>query len=130
MALTDTVTEINLNDLVEFDKDARLVRKKIFQSEIIVSEIVCYEPGQFTKTHVHPNQDEIFFCMDGCGTVTFAEQDDVPVKKGSVVFVPKGVHHGVATTDGERLVLVFTKGPGLPNPQRQKKPDNGVSQGG
>lgn len=121
MALTDTVTEINLDDLVEFDKDARLVRKKIFQSDIIVSEIVCYEPGQFTKTHVHPNQDEIFFCMDGRGTVTFAEQDDVPVKKGSVVFVPRGVHHGVATTEGQRLVLVFTKGPGLPNPQRQKK---------
>jgi quercetin dioxygenase-like cupin family protein len=121
MALTDVVTAVDLDELVEFDKDARLVRKKIFQSEIIVSEIVCYEPGQFTKTHIHPNQDEIFFCMDGRGVVTFSEQEDVPVKKGSVVFVPKGVQHGVATLDGERLVLVFTKGPGLPNPKRQRK---------
>ncbi|MDP6564015.1 MAG: cupin domain-containing protein [Alphaproteobacteria bacterium] len=120
MALTDAITTMNLNDLVEFDRDARLVRKKIFQSEIIVSEIVCYEPGQFTKTHVHPNQDEIFLCLEGKGIITFAGGDNVPIEQGSVVFVPKGTEHGVDTVARERLVLVFTKGPGLPNPSRKK----------
>ncbi|MBT3536570.1 MAG: cupin domain-containing protein [Rhodospirillaceae bacterium] len=118
MALTDAITAMNFDDLIEFDKDARLVRKKLFQSDIVVCELVCYEPGQFTKFHVHPNQDEIFFCMDGEGVITFAEAEDMPIRKGSVVFVPKGTEHGVNTLDGRRLVVVFTKGPGLPNPRK------------
>lgn len=121
MALTDTVTAINLNDLIEFDAVTRRVRKKIVQSETIVSEIVCYEPGQFTKPHVHPDQDEIFFCMQGRGAVTFPERDDIAIEQGSVVFVPSGTRHGIGTGDDERLVVVFTKGPGLPNPKRRKK---------
>ncbi len=121
MPFTDSVTTININDLIEFDTNVRVVRKKIVQSEIIVSEIVCYEPGQFTKTHVHPHQDEIFFCMRGRGIVTFTDRDDIPVEQGSVVFVPSGVEHGVETIGDERLVLVFAKGPGVPNPNRRKR---------
>ena len=121
MAFTDSVTAVNLNDLVEFDKDARLVRKKVFQSEIIVSELVCYEPGQLTKTHIHPRQDEIFLCIQGKGVITFSERDDIPIEQGSTVFVPSGVEHGVETIGDERLVLVFTKGPGLPNPRKPKE---------
>ena len=121
MAFTDSVTTVNLNDLIEFDRDARVVRKKIVQSEIIVSEIVCYEPGQLTKTHHHPHQDEIFYCIQGKGVVTFSERDDIPVEQGSVVFVPAGIEHGVETVGDERLVLVFAKGPGIPNPDRRKK---------
>ena len=121
MPFANSVATINLDDLIAFDKDARLVRKKIVQSELIVSEIVCYEPSQFTKTHVHPHQDEIFFCMRGRGIVTFADRDDIPVEQGSVVFVPSGIEHGVETVGDERLVLVFAKGPGIPNPDRRKK---------
>jgi quercetin dioxygenase-like cupin family protein len=120
MTLTNTVSTADLSELIEFDEQARLVRKKIFQSETIVSELVCYEPGQFTKTHVHPNQDEIFFCMEGRGIITFEDRDDVGIEKGSIVFVPKGTRHGVDTIDGERLTLVFTKGPGLPNPRKRE----------
>jgi len=120
MALTDIISTVDLDDLIEFDKDARLVRKKIFQSAIIVCELVCYEPGQFTKTHVHPNQDEIFFCIRGKGNITFQDRDDMVIEQGAVVFVPKGTEHGVNTIEGERLVLVFTKGPGLPNPRRNR----------
>ena len=121
MAFTEEVAVSNLNDLIEFDKDARLVRKKLFQSDIIVSELVCYEPGQLTKTHVHPHQDEIFFCIAGRGVITFEDRDDVPIEQGSMVFVPSGTRHGVDTVGDERLVLVFAKGPGVPNP---KPPQN------
>jgi quercetin dioxygenase-like cupin family protein len=120
MALDNSVATMNVNDLVEFDKDARLVRKKMIQSELIVSEIACYEPGQLTKTHVHPNQDEIFYCVEGSGSISFVEQDDVPITPGSIVFVPAGIEHGVDTIGDNRLVLMFTKGPGLPNPKRKK----------
>ncbi len=119
MALDDSVTSINLNDLIEFDQESRLVRKKMIQSETIVSEIACYEPGQITKTHVHPNQDEIFYCLEGAGAITFAAQQNVAIERGSMVFVPAGTEHGVDTFDDSRLVIMFTKGPGLPNPKKK-----------
>lgn len=120
MEMNETVGTLNLNDLIEYS-DVRQVRKKFVQTDIIVSEIVCYEPGQVTKMHIHPYQDEIFYCMEGEGAITFAEQEDVPISPGSVVFVPASIRHGVETAEGSRLVLMFTKGPGLANPNRKKQ---------
>ena len=119
MEMNRTVENLNLNDLIEYS-DKRQVRKKFVQTDIIVSEIVCYEPGQVTKMHVHPHQDEIFYCMEGGGAITFAEQEDVAIFPGSVVFVPSGIRHGAETAKGSRLVIMFTKGPGLANPTRNK----------
>jgi len=118
IALTDTVESLSTADLVEFSEERR-VRKMMVQSASVVSELVCYEPGQLTKPHVHPNQDEIFFCVEGRGAITFADRDDIPIAQGSIVFVPAGVRHGVATVRDSRLVLMFTKGPGVPHRNRE-----------
>ncbi len=58
--------------------------------------------------------------MRGKGIITFEDRDDMVIEQGAVVFVPKGTERGVNTIEGERLVLVFTKGPGLPNPRRNR----------
>ena len=66
MALDTTVQERDVSDLTEFSVDKR-VRKKLVQSQQIVSELVCYEPGQGTVLHQHPTQDEIFYVIEGGG---------------------------------------------------------------
>jgi len=130
MTEASSVQKAETSAVVEFDPDLR-VRKKLFQTERIVSEIVCYEGGQGTKQHVHPHQDEIFVCLEGTGMITFADDaiPDEPIDQGGMVLVPAGIRHGVATEPGQRLVLMFTKGPGLPNPQRARRgvdrPSNG-----
>lgn len=116
---TETVETVRTQDLIEYSAE-RQVRKKMMQSETIVTELVCYEPGQFTKPHIHPMQDEVFYCVEGSGAITFTEQDDVPISPGAVVFVPAGVRHGVATDPDSRLVLMFTKGPGQHQPKRRR----------
>lgn len=122
MTVNTGVETANINDIIEFADDLR-VRKELVHTDQIVSEIVCYEGGQLTKQHVHPYQDEIFFCVDGEGAITFADPDlaDEPITQGSIVFVPAGVRHGVSTHPGQRLVLMFTKGPGLSNPNRKRR---------
>ena len=116
------VQAASLTDLVAYN-DERRVRTKVFQSDRIVSELVCYEGGQGTKQHVHPDQDEIFVCLEGEGTITFADPaiEDRPIAAGDMVLVPAGVRHGVATEPGRRMVLLFTKGPGLPTPARARR---------
>lgn len=112
MALTETVENLNVGDRIEFSAERR-VRKKLVQSRRIVSEFVCYEAGQDTVLHVHPEQDEIFFVIEGRGAITFGDRD-IPVEPKSLVFVPAGTHHGVRADGDSRLVVMFTKGPGTP----------------
>ena len=85
------------------------------QSKGIVCDFVCFEPGQSAEFHKHPIQDEIFYVVEGSGTITFEDREDIPVKLGSVVFTPSGVVHGVETSDDQRLVLMLVKGPGFPD---------------
>lgn len=118
MALDAAVIEANVLDLEEYS-DKRQVRKKLVQSAQIVCEMVYYEPGQETVFHHHPTQDEIFYTISGTGAITF-EDKEIPVKAGSVVFVPSGIVHGIRTDSDNRLVLMFTKGPGVTGPTGRK----------
>ncbi|MBT3989287.1 MAG: cupin domain-containing protein [Rhodospirillaceae bacterium] len=112
MALSEFVEIHELADLTEFSEEER-IRKKLLQSKGTVCEFVSYVPGQNTVLHKHPMQDEIFYVVQGTGLITFEEQDDIAVKAGSVVFVPAGTVHGIATNDKDKLVVMFTKGPGV-----------------
>jgi quercetin dioxygenase-like cupin family protein len=96
--------------LLEFSP-AKQVRKKLIASDNLVAELVCYEPGQATVPHLHPRQDEIFFVIAGKGTIVVGEEG-IPVSAGSVVFGPMGVRHGIMADAGDRLALMFIKGPG------------------
>ncbi len=112
MELIDRVEHHEIPDLAEFSSDA-FVRKPVMQSQGIVCDFVCFEPGQSAGFHKHPVQDEIFYVVEGKGVITFEDRDDIPVKTGSVVFTPSGVVHGVETTESDRLVLMLIKGPGI-----------------
>lgn len=112
MALDTTVQERDINALTEFS-DVKQVRKKLVQSQKIVSEIVCYEPGQETVMHIHPAQDEVFYATEGRGVITF-EDNEIPINQGETVFVPAGIRHGARSDADSRLVILFTKAPGVP----------------
>ncbi len=100
-----------LDDMVEYDPALR-VRKPILKVDSLVSEIVCYEPGQATATHHHPVQDEIWVVLEGRGEIWVGE-DRLPVRKSSMIFIPAGKRHGLKAADDSRLVLLFIKTPGI-----------------
>lgn len=112
MTLIERVEHREILDLAEFSKED-FVRKALIQSNGIVCDFVCFESGQAAGLHKHPVQDEIFYVVEGKGVITFEDRDDIPIKPGSVVFIPSGVVHGVDTTDSDRLILMLTKGPGV-----------------
>ena len=47
----------NLHELKAFAADKR-VRKMLFKTDQLWSEIACYEPGQSTPMHHHPKEEE------------------------------------------------------------------------
>lgn len=100
----------NINALIEYSA-SRQVRKRVFMSDKIEMEMVCYEPGQATVEHHHVGQDEIFLIMEGRGTIG-VNDETVEVSPGSCVFIPAEARHSVTPDPGGRMVMVFVKAPG------------------
>jgi quercetin dioxygenase-like cupin family protein len=50
---TGTVKSLNINDLKKYSPDAR-VNQPLMESKDFVTRMNCYEPGQVTPFHVHP----------------------------------------------------------------------------
>ena len=101
-----------LNDFIEYDSKLR-VRKPILKVPTLVSEIVCYEPGQTTASHYHPVQDEIWVVLEGYGEISVGEER-LAVEPTSMILIPAGVRHGLTASANSRLVLLFIKSPGIP----------------
>lgn len=100
----------NLKDLIEFQPGGK-VRKRVFITDKIEMELVCYEPGTSTVEHHHVGQDEIFIIMEGSGTITVGGEP-VRVGAGSLVFAPADIKHGIEPDRDVRMVMLFVKAPG------------------
>ena len=112
----------NLKDLIEF-APAGKVRKRVFITDKIEMELVCYEPGTSTVAHHHVGQDEIFMIMEGTGTITVGGEA-VRVGPGSLVYAPADITHGIEPDRDGRMVMVFVKAPGRSQrPGRAAKAD-------
>lgn len=68
------------------------------------------EPGRKMRVHKHLDNDELIFIHKGEGTMTL-DEDSIQVKTGDVVFVPRGVWHGLDNTGNENLQMVFQYSP-------------------
>jgi len=58
----------DLHALKDFASDKR-VRKMLFKTDQLWSEIACYEPGQSTVMHSHPHEEEAIYVLEGAGAI-------------------------------------------------------------
>ncbi|MDE2005366.1 MAG: cupin domain-containing protein [Rhodospirillales bacterium] len=54
--------------------------------------VACWEPGQTSPYHCHPNATEIYFCFEGGGTMRTPGRE-VAVRPGCFVVHPRGELH-------------------------------------
>jgi quercetin dioxygenase-like cupin family protein len=66
--------------------------------------VACWEPGQISPYHCHPEATEIYFCFEGGGTMRTPETT-VEVTPGSFVVHPAGELHEYA--NGPARTLLF-----------------------
>jgi len=105
------VQAVNINDLKRYSPDAR-VNQPVLTSKDVVTRMNCYEPGQITPFHVHPDDDEVVFCVEGRGAVTFEERDAVPLTSGTIVNLPAGLAHRIEAAPDSRMVVIYTTNAG------------------
>jgi quercetin dioxygenase-like cupin family protein len=97
----------DLHTLKAFAPDKR-VRKMLFKTEQLWSEIACYEPGQSTVMHAHPREEEAIFVLEGTANMNVGGAE-VAVPAGSIVKFPSNVPHDVRNLGSERCVIMFVK---------------------
>jgi quercetin dioxygenase-like cupin family protein len=107
MTTPGKVQAVNINELKRYAPEAR-VNQLLADSKNLVTRMSCYEPGQITPLHLHPNDDEVVFCVEGRGAVTFEERDAVPLVPGSFVSLPAGLAHGLEAAPDSRMVVIYT----------------------
>lgn len=63
-----------------------------------------FEPGQTLVPHLHESSEEIYLCLEGKGTFYHGkEMTPVPLKPGTVVFVPPNTLHSTRNTGDEKF---------------------------
>ena len=107
MGFEGSVQSVQVDAFKRYSPEAR-VNQLLIQSKDFVTRINCYEPGQVTPFHVHPNDDEVIYCLEGRGAITFDDRDDVPIGPGSLISLPAGLPHGIAAAADSRLVVIYT----------------------
>ncbi len=82
-------------------KHVEKVLGRIAEGDVTVA---CWEPGQISPYHCHPNATEIYFCVEGGGTMR-TPSEIVDVKPGLFVAHPRGELHEYA--NGPQRTLLF-----------------------
>ena len=108
VATTTGVAQVfDLHALKAFAPDKR-VRKMLFKTDQLWSEIACYEPGQSTVMHSHPKEEEAIYVLEGTANMSIAGEE-VVVPAGAIVKFPKNVPHDVRNPGPGRCVIMFLK---------------------
>ena len=97
----------DLHALKAFAPDKR-VRKMLFKTDQLWSEIACYEPGQSTPMHTHPREEEAIFVLEGTASMSIAGEE-VVASAGAIVKFPASVPHDVRNLGHSRCVIMFVK---------------------
>src|SRR5512132_2419764 len=102
--VTGVAQVFDLHALKAFASDKR-VRKMLFKTDQLWSEIACYEPGQATVMHTHPKEEEAIFVLEGTAHMSVDGQE-LAVRAGSIVKFPNAVLHDVRNLGPERCVIM------------------------
>ena len=72
-----------------------------------------FAPGEGLDSHDHPVQEEVYYVLEGKGTVWYGEdKKETPIEPGLAIWIPRGVEHAVRNTGDEQLRIAFFLAPG------------------
>jgi quercetin dioxygenase-like cupin family protein len=106
MSANEIARSINIAQAAHFSPDAR-INEEIMATQGLVVRMNCYEPGQVTPMHMHPEEDEILYIVEGRGTVSFESGTDLAVKAGDLVCLPSDQFHQIVAGPDGRMVLIY-----------------------
>ncbi|MFZ4779222.1 MAG: cupin domain-containing protein [Terrimicrobiaceae bacterium] len=77
------------------------------QSETSEVFLVLLNPGQSPPLHKHDDTEQVFYILEGAGTLTIGDaHEEYAVAPGDVVRIPPSTLHAIKATGGELLRYV------------------------
>jgi quercetin dioxygenase-like cupin family protein len=95
------VFNLKAEQVFEPKKHVEKVLGRIGEGDVTVA---CWEPGQCSPHHLHPNCTEIYLCIEGGGMMRTPEQT-VAIVPGAFVVHPRGELHEYE--NGPHRTLLF-----------------------
>ena len=95
-------------------KNAFLSLEKYFSPKII-GEVndqyikVVKIKGQEVPWHIHENEDELFYIVEGTLLLEIENRPDLIMKKDDLFVVKKGINHRVSSTEECLIMLIESK---------------------
>jgi mannose-6-phosphate isomerase-like protein (cupin superfamily) len=101
--------------------------KMVISPDTMPIKTMCGGVGIFpgnshAPSHVHKNEEEILYVIEGEGNMYF-DGNLEPIKKGSFMFVPKGVKHSLEATTDTDLKVFYVFSPPVVQGSYDKKSD-------
>lgn len=102
---TSIVTPEQAQPIKPFGLDMKVLLTTEATGGAISVIMACHKPGEGPPDHVHFNQEEVFFIVEGTYELTVGDQTS-RAGPGTIVFIPRNVVHrfkNVGTTTGRML---------------------------
>jgi quercetin dioxygenase-like cupin family protein len=98
----------SIDGAARFD-DGKATKTDLFQGHFLFVGLNCFEPGQSQKIHVHGGSDKFYLVLSGKASMIVGEEQR-EVEKGTIVWAPAKVPHGVERAL-ERTIMLVAMGP-------------------
>jgi mannose-6-phosphate isomerase-like protein (cupin superfamily) len=98
--------KFDINDVggeIVKDNETYLLKDNKTLKNLVLSSTELFV-GRSTRGHSHPGQEEVYFFVNGNGTMIVGEQR-FSVSAGDVVLIPDGEFHQVINDGGVNLVF-------------------------
>lgn len=86
--------KVSLDKVIKSFKGKKSWSKRLVNSESNSATLICQKPGEGNRLHYHPDWNEWWYIVDGQWSWEI-EGKKTKVKKGDVVFIPKGKIHRI-----------------------------------
>lgn len=98
----------SIDAVARFDEN-KATKADLYVGRFLFVGLNCFEPGQSQKVHVHGGSDKFYLVISGKASVTVGTETR-EVGKGTVVWAPADVPHGIETVL-ERTIMLVAMGP-------------------
>jgi quercetin dioxygenase-like cupin family protein len=92
--------------------DGEPIRSVITESADAAVIAWCVKPGQRIPAHVHPDGQDTWTILSGCGQYSVsAHGESIAIDEGDVLVAHRGEVHGVLNTGQQDLVFISVVSP-------------------
>jgi len=87
-----------------------LKKVPLFDSERLLFDLYCLQPGQSQRTHTHRDADKVYVVLEGEALFELDDEQEL-LPEGTAVIARAGEAHGVRNDSTSSLVLLVAMAP-------------------